>query len=258
MKLTVVNTGSKGNCYILYNDREALMLEAGAPFMEVLRAVGPEVCGRIRACLVTHEHGDHAKYVKDVLDHAIPIYATSGTIGALKGKGSRICRPVNLRLKAEPQNDRTPWEQERIGGFDVLAFKTVHDAASPCGFFIRHADFGNLLFATDTYYVPAFFKDLTNILIECNYDTDMLRDRTDIPETLKKRIRTNHQSLDACVSSLLKNDLSRVNMILLIHMSEKDGNPQLFKETVRLAVGPGHSVEAAEKGAVYEISRTPF
>ena len=257
MKLTVISTGSKGNSYVLYNDREALMIEAGAPYKEVLRAVGPEVCSRLQGCIITHEHGDHAKYVNEVLDHAVPVYATEGTLEALATR-SKVMHPKPFWNNYRSMDDYTRWSPCFVGGFSVLPFKTIHDSSDPCGFYIYHQSMGCLLFATDTMYVPARFKDLTNVMIECNYDEQLLRERTDIPENLKDRIRRNHQSVDKCIDSLVQNDLSLVNKIILIHISEKDGQPQAFKELVQLAVGNRHSVEIAEKGRTYEIGRAPF
>lgn len=39
MRLKVLGSGSSGNCYILENENEALIIEAGLPFMEVKKAV---------------------------------------------------------------------------------------------------------------------------------------------------------------------------------------------------------------------------
>ncbi len=256
MKLTVINSGSKGNCYILHNEDEALMLEAGAPFTEVLRATGAAVCERIEACLLSHEHGDHAKYVKDVLDHAIPVFATEGTIEALKGKPSKVCRPTCFSYKPNDADNALPWRLERIGGFTILPFRTIHDAAEPCGFYIRHADFGNLLFATDTKFLPNRFLNLTNIMIECNYDEKRLAARTDIPDSLKDRIRTSHQSIDTCIEALKANDLSKVCKIILMHISEGDGDVRDFVERVEREVHK--PTVAAVKGRQIEISETPF
>lgn len=257
MKLKVVGSGSKGNCYVLYNDHEALMLEAGVPFREVLQAVGAEICTSIRACLVTHEHGDHAKFVKEVLDHAIPVYATSGTIGAFKGRSSKVMKPVNFRLNHEtPDEDAIPWEPEHIGGFTILPFRTVHDAASPCGFYINHEEFGNLLFATDTRFVPNTFSDLSNIMIECNYDEKLLEAREDIPDNLKDRIRRSHQSVNTCIQALRANDLSKVNLVMLIHISDGDGDPEAFEEKVGKALLI--PTWAALPGREFDIARYPF
>ena len=39
MKLKVISTGSKGNCYILKNETSALVIEAGVNFSEVKKAI---------------------------------------------------------------------------------------------------------------------------------------------------------------------------------------------------------------------------
>lgn len=259
MKLTVVNSGSKGNCYVLHNGHEALMIEAGVPFSEVIQTVGRDVYTSIKGCIVTHEHQDHAKYVKDVLDHAIPVYATSGTIGALKGKSSRIRKPVNFRL-AGPDDTMAPWEQFMVGGFTVLPFRTVHDASSPCGFLIQHDDMGTTLFVTDSMFVPATFRDLNHIMIECNYDEELLRARTDIPQSLKNRIATSHQNIDTCIRALEQNDLSKVRNIMLIHISEKDGDAEAFRDRVDERFGRiiDNPVWAAHRHRTYDWGLYPY
>ena len=257
MKLKVVGSGSKGNCYVLHNENEALMLEAGVPFRSVLQSVGAETASSIKGCLLSHEHGDHAKYVKDMLDRAIPVYATSGTIGALKTKSSKVLKPVHFRLNHEtPDEDSIPWEPVHIGGFTILPFKTVHDAVSPCGFYIHHNDFGCMLFATDTRYIPNTFKDLTNIMIECNYDESLLDAREDIPDNLKDRIRRTHQSVTTCIRALKANDLTKTCLVLLIHISEGDGDPAMFEEKVGMSTQI--PTWAALPGREFDIARTPF
>lgn len=39
MKLKIIGSGSSGNCYILESDTEALIIEAGLPFLEVKKAL---------------------------------------------------------------------------------------------------------------------------------------------------------------------------------------------------------------------------
>ena len=39
MKLKIISTGSQGNCYILENEQEALIIEAGVKFIEVKKAI---------------------------------------------------------------------------------------------------------------------------------------------------------------------------------------------------------------------------
>ena len=248
MKLKVLGSGSKGNSYLLYNDDEILMLEAGVPFKEVLNALGGNI-RKVKGCLVTHEHGDHAKFVKEVLSHGIKAYMTPGTreyVMQHHRMGKMLTKPIPVET----------CKQFKIGNFTILPFNTVHDAADPCGFLINHPETGTVLFATDTRCLPNTFSGLQNIMIECNYDEKMLEAREDIPDTLKDRIRESHMSVETCIEALQANNLARVNNIILLHISEGDGDPEGFKQAVQEATRK--SVDCATKGLEMEFNQTPF
>ena len=56
MLLKCVNTGSQnGNCYILENDTEALILDAGVRYKDVLKALDYNI-SKVTATLLSHEH----------------------------------------------------------------------------------------------------------------------------------------------------------------------------------------------------------
>ena len=65
MMLKVLGSSSQGNCYILENESEALILEAGIKFQDVKKALNWNIA-KVKGCLVTHRHGDHSKYIKDL------------------------------------------------------------------------------------------------------------------------------------------------------------------------------------------------
>lgn len=243
MKLTVLGSGSKGNCYLLHNNEECLILEAGVPFSEVRHALKGDI-RKVKACLVTHEHGDHIKYAGDMLAHGIRTYMTAGT---MKAKQWRHYLPLMLETGIPAVHGR----------FTVLPFRTVHDAAEPCGFFINHPETGNIVFATDTAYVPNTFKAVTNMLIECNYDPELLAARTDIPESLKDRIRESHQSIDTCIAAIKANmDQGTLHHIVLLHISEGDGDPNNFK--IRTMHDTGLITDVATRGLEIDIKQYPF
>ncbi|WP_342771660.1 MBL fold metallo-hydrolase, partial [Methanoculleus sp. UBA331] len=88
MKLTILASGSKGNCTYLRGERGALLIDAGLSARETLRrlrAAGGDA-GLIEGILVTHEHIDHIRGV-DVLARRldVPVYATGGTLEAFSG-----------------------------------------------------------------------------------------------------------------------------------------------------------------------------
>lgn len=73
MRLRVLGSGSSGNCYILENDNEALIIEAGLPFMEVKKALDFNVM-KIAGVLASHIHGDHAKYIGEYEKAGVPVW----------------------------------------------------------------------------------------------------------------------------------------------------------------------------------------
>ena len=56
MLLKCVNSGSQnGNCYILENDTEALILDAGVRYKDVAETLNYDF-SKVKACLLSHEH----------------------------------------------------------------------------------------------------------------------------------------------------------------------------------------------------------
>lgn len=252
MTLQVIGSSSEGNAYVLQNESEALLLEAGKPFKHVLAALGGNV-RKVVGCLITHEHGDHASRIGEVLNYAIPVYATQGTI-----EGAQ--RYIKSDYKPKPlQKTGDSYARFKIGGFTVIPFATKHDANEPTGYYIHHKETGGVLFATDTYYLPCTFKGLSNILIECNYHPDILADRVAsgaIPAALQERVRRSHLSYFTCIEALQANDLTAVNNIVLIHLSDGNADREMFKQGVERATGK--TVHIANPGLSIQFNKTPF
>ena len=141
MKLTVLGSNSAGNCYLLESSQgEILMIEAGISFKKVKQAIGFQT-NKIVGCLLTHEHGDHAKELPAVLAHGIPVYSRQETFNALGVIDNPFQRNVLL------------YHGYKVGGFTIKPFDVKHDAVAPIVFLISHAECGTILFITDTYFV---------------------------------------------------------------------------------------------------------
>lgn len=56
MFLSVINSGSSGNGYILQDDKEALIIEAGCKLLDIKKALNFNI-SKVVGCLVSHEHG---------------------------------------------------------------------------------------------------------------------------------------------------------------------------------------------------------
>jgi len=243
MKLKIIGTGSKGNAYLLENEEEALLIECGVNIKEIKKAIDFNV-SKIVGCIVTHEHNDHAKSIKEVMSAGIDVYASYGTHGTCKTLNKSR---TNIILEGYPR---------MIGNFNVLAFKINHDASEPLGFLINHRETGNVLFLTDTFYSNYTFKGLNNIIIEANYSKEIIKEKLSEKEFLKDRIFQSHMSIDTCLEFLNANDLSKVNNIVLIHLSDGNSNEVQFKEAVENQTGK--SVYVASNGMEIEFNKTPF
>jgi len=85
MRIEVIGTGSSGNCYLLTVENKTLVIEAGVNFTKFKKAVNFDL-SNIVGVLVSHEHGDHAEFIKDFQKFGKNIYCTSGTAEACKLK----------------------------------------------------------------------------------------------------------------------------------------------------------------------------
>ena len=211
MTFTSLASSSKGNAYVVSDGDTTLLLECGLPIRELQKRLGFQLSG-ITACLVSHEHQDHAQAAPQLLKRGVPVYMSEGTARAHKS-------PMDdARLvKAGDVFD--------IGALRIRAFSTFHNTAEPLGWIIWDTRTHEcMLFAVDTMNLSVIVDGLTHICIECNYQDELLArcDRT--PSWLMERIRKSHLEFDTLLKYLQKLDLSRVEHVYLLHLSRNHTN----------------------------------
>ena len=218
-------SGSSGNLYRLSNGIDTLMIEAGLTFPEIRQFFEFQV-SQVAGCLISHEHGDHAKSAGKLVKAGVDVYMTAGTGGALGLNGHRV-------------KIIEPGKQFKAGSFQVIAFQTEHDAADPVGFLIASGE-SKLLFATDTYFIRPKFRGLTHIAVECNYDLEILDRNVEAgryPMSNRDRVRESHMSLDTCREFIRAQDLTRVREIWLLHLSDANSDAAMFKTEIEKVTG---------------------
>lgn len=239
MKLKVLSSGSSGNCYILENDSETLIIEAGISFLEAKKALDFNVM-KIKAVLITHDHGDHRKYWFEYVRAGIPVFEPFKLDGSsLEFDNSQF------RVMAFENRDKSGrWLHNNGDGSEC-----------PCyGFYITHPDIGSLVYATDTEYVRWRFKGVNHILCEANYDMQFVdRDEPNYEHRLR-----GHMSLDTALKFISTNDNPALRNVVLIHLSDKSGDPALFKQKTEETVKYGANVYIAEKGLEVDMNLCPF
>lgn len=220
-EIKIQGSSSAGNNYVLVDGESSLMIEAGLKVKDILRQ-GISF-NNIEGLLVTHEHGDHSKYIQDILlSGKFDLWASKGTITALN-----VQRRAHI-LKAG--------KQQKIGDWLILPFDTIHDhpkarAQEPLGFLILSPSGKKIVFMTDTNYAPKQFKGVTHWLVECNHDVNLVRESS-LPKSVQDRIIKTHMSIDSCKLFFSEADVSVTEEIYLIHLSDKNSDAIQFKKDI--------------------------
>ena len=226
MKIKAIGSGSSGNCYLIDDGQTQILLECGLPIKKIKAGCDYDF-SRVAGCLITHEHQDHCCAVRDLLRLGVPVWMTYGTLQSLG-----LNEWLAFRFNGNPGD----YSSEKIGSYQVLPFKVHHDAAEPVGYLIHSAATGEkLLYVTDTQYIDYRFSGLTHIMVEANFSAETLADPDNDPR--RRRLRRSHMSLENCIALLKANDLSEVHEIWLIHLSQTNGEPEVFRRRVEEATG---------------------
>ena len=243
MKLSVLASSSKANCYLLHNESEALVIEAGVSLLKVKQALNFSL-DTIKGCIISHRHKDHAR--------ALVAYANSGI---------SILAPDDVFSEYQPHHRfrvARPGKGYRLGSFKVIPFEVQHDVTC-FGYLIDHPDTGRILFLTDTYLCEYTFPGLNHVLIQANYCDEILEEnilRGIEHPGKRERLLTSHMELKTTQAVLMAQDLSKVQNIVLIHLSERNSDEKFFAD--ELSAVTGKPVKVAYGGLEINVSRGPF
>lgn len=244
MTLKVINSNSKGNCYVLTdNTGEMLLIECGVVIDKIKEAIKFDL-KNVAGCILTHEHSDHSKSAMSLCKLGIPVFMSEGTMKALKLQNNPFAIP------------RKEMEVFRIGNYKVLPFNVKHDCAEPFGYLISHPECGNVLFMTDTYYCEYVFPDLNNIIIEANYCEEILDSKVSVGKVVRDRVIESHMSLQTCIKTLQAYDLKKVNNTVITHLSDSNSDEAKFLKEIKSATGG--MVHIAKAGMEINFDKTPF
>lgn len=243
-------SGSSGNCSYIGTPHSGLLVDAGVDNKFVMaelarNGISPDT---IHGILLTHDHGDHVRYVYALVrrNPSWRIFATPRTIEG-------ILRRHNISRRISDYHSPIFKEHEYL--FDdikVIPFETSHDGADNVGFCFRMGS-TSFVIATDTGYITPradfYLRTATAIMIEANYDLDMLINGK-YREHLKARIRSDIGHMDntdtaAYIAKIYRPELSHV---LLCHLSLDNNSPEIAMATVSAAlhsIGIGHASSSA-------------
>ena len=232
MKFESLASSSHGNAYIVSDSDTRILLECGISHKQLQKLSGFSL-SEFKACLVSHEHKDHAKSVDELITRGMEVYMSYGTAQALETEAATLIESM---------------EQFNVGSFDIVPFTTFHDANEPLGFLIKsRADGDVLAFATDTVNLRYRFPGLNILAIEANYDKAILDRCEKLPEKVRHRITNSHMEVDTLCDYLRSLDLSECREIHLLHLSDSTSHEEKFISKVARAVPNGIKITACKK-----------
>ena len=232
MKFEALASSSAGNAYVVSDQETHILLECGISHSKLQKLSGFSL-SEFQACLVSHEHKDHAKAVEELISRGMAVYMSQGTAEALETEGAELIENM---------------EQFNVGSLDIVPFTTFHDAREPLGFLIKSRVDGDVLaFATDTVNLRYKFPGLNILAIEANYDKNILERCQKMPEKVRYRIANAHMEIDTLCDYLRSLDLRACREIHLLHLSDATSHEGHFINNVARAVPKGIEITACRK-----------
>lgn len=230
-RLTILASGSSGNCAHLETDDARLLIDAGLTARQIrqrLLGIGrtPE---NLSGILITHEHSDHIQGLGVLASRLeLPIYCNRLTREA-----------IQLQFKETLFDFRlfSTGSAFAVGDMEVETFSVPHDAYDPVGFLIRTPS-GNIGFLTDlghaTRLVIERVRPAHALVLESNHDMKMLQDDTRRPWATKQRILSRHGHLSNDAAAQVAEQVASADLqhLYLGHLSSDCNRPDLAHRAV--------------------------
>lgn len=240
VSVSVLASGSRGNCAVVASTTTRLLVDAGISGRETfkrLRSLG-ERADQISAILITHEHSDHvAGLLRLATKLDVPVFMTAPTHQAWnksmrdeEGKSPELNKVEHFAAGRSFQ----------IGDIAVTPFTIPHDAIDPVGFTFR-TEGVKVGFATDLGYMPVSVRHhlcgCDVLVMESNHDVEMLRSGP-YPWSVKQRVmsRVGHLSNDALAEFFTNDYDGCASYVVLAHLSEQNNHPEIARRAAELAL----------------------
>jgi phosphoribosyl 1,2-cyclic phosphodiesterase len=225
VQLTILGSGSAGNCAYLETGQARLLIDAGLSGRQIRQRLAPlsRAPETLDGILITHEHSDHISGLAGLAARLdLPIYCNRLTRDAIQAQ-------LQIQINACLFSTGDSFE---IGDVTVDTFAVPHDAYDPVGFLL-HTAAGNVGFLTDlghaTKLVVERVRAANVLLLEANHDLKMLKDDPRRPWSLKQRILSRHGHLSNDSAADVAEEIlwAGLRRIYLAHLSRDCNRPEL-------------------------------
>jgi len=247
--LTVLGSGSGGNCALVTSDRCRILIDAGFSARRIsqgLQSLGIEP-ESLDGILLTHEHSDHIAGLKVFCGKFdVPVYCNSLTAEYLCREG--IAEANRYKIFSTGSSFT-------IQDIDVQAFYVPHDAVDPVAF-VLSSDYGSVGFLTDLGYAPKLarerIREVHTLVVETNHDEQRLQADSKRPWSVKQRILSRHGHLSNEAAAALVADIAGENLrrVILGHLSRECNSPELALGAMRRLSLDSLELHCAEQNQV--------
>lgn len=232
MKVTILASGSKGNCSLIETKQAKILIDIGISYRALnqkMNSVNVNI-NEIDAIFITHEHSDHIKGLETLIKkNKINIFLSHGTYEAVVGY-------KKIGVTYEYYNIIEVDDDIVIGDIKINPLSVSHDAKEPFGYIIFENN-KKLVYLTDSGYISEEneekIKKADIYIIEANHNIEMLM-YTNRPWHLKKRILGDcgHLCNEDALHTLLRIVNEQTKVVYLAHISEEANNEDLLSLTV--------------------------
>jgi len=220
----ILGSSSSGNCGLLVTPKSKILIDAGfsgKKICEMLEKAGLSIHD-IDAVFLTHEHSDHSQGFRGLSKHRqLTWISNRNTFESIE----------------HPAKQSAKWSIFETGSrflfkdIEVDAFSIPHDASDPVGYVFSWGgdDLFNpqqtLAWVLDLGYVTELVKEKIHfadtLVIEANYDTELLDSDVKRPWSVKQRIQSRHGHLSNAATAQLLQSLKnpRLRSVHLAHIS---------------------------------------
>lgn len=234
-EVEIIGSSSQANGYLLKSAEQILVLELGCKFMDYVKQLNDGGLKNVAACVCSHRrHSDHLNpsTAKEFVRRGVQVFAHEEVIKEADLKG------FSTLLSHFPN---------KVGGFIIQTFEAPHNVPN-YGFLIKTPTNERILFLTDTTGTNLRFRDIDCIMVEANFDDDVLLDNLSNKEVSQSHPE-NHLGLSDCICFCKQNISVNTKQIILIHLSSANINPyKAVEETSKAINNDAIKVDFAEKG----------
>lgn len=212
MKLISLGSSSDGNCHILYTNGIGIMLDCGVNAKNINAIIKDY---NIKHILLTHKHQDHISSIFEnkIADKGQFIYGNEDVIDKIQE--TKYINKVKLEKNKKYVLD---------DNFYIVTFEIPHDVMN-FGYLIHdNSTNTNTVYITDIGYISNLnFDNVTNFIIECNYDDDLYQEISKDDEDYVRYARTmgifGHISVQDCSDFINRNVGINTLNVVLVHIS---------------------------------------